>query len=655
MIFKVFGLLILFGKTITYKENSKRTCLNDELTRLGCVCNSDNQIAMLDSNKVEGTCSKGIFALSCFLSNASNDFDYVIENLNDLDHVCWSDIRINNIFAMGQGSFGGLNFKTLQKNRDIHLMLSKISRIESDAFEDIQIGENQSLIINLDSPLESQSTFSIEKNWEYNCFSHIKNCKQFVIQNFIHKTEKFKLHTAYFDYSNVQMLVIRLSSFQGFVSSEWNHTRAAIENVLIENCFLNSIDKSTIGNFLSLRNVQIKSSQVNSIDDFAFEECCASLSTLNLNGNSIQHLRNNTFVGLENLQYLNLDENPIEAIDSQSFDTFKSNLKKLSLKFTYLKSTTTWLNQVMGSLKELDLSNTFHLNEVDFSQIFSMMPQLEYLALDKSFYLNRFKNLNEILNKIQDSRVETTNLKYLDLSSAYLSINETEFFTLYKVHGNCLWNQVLNKTLVKVNEHHSCSCALIYLYRNLANLKIPYKLSSSQEPFNQFLHDYYDANFDWSNTYKFNNLLAHLPKCYANLIYQCMNLSLLRQLEIECGFTTDECRPVNLTTIISTTNLPSEITTKSQNNNGLNTKQIDSNYIMPVVFLFFSFILISIVVLSLKARREYKRKFHMKFNQSIYNSTDEFGEMNELEQNRRRRSEVFAISIDDAASLVSFD
>jgi Leucine-rich repeat (LRR) protein len=196
------------------------------------------------------------------------------------------------------------------------------------------------------------------------------------------------------------MLVIRLSSFQGFVSSEWNHTRAAIENVLIENCFLNSIDKSTIGNFLSLRNVQIKSSQVNSIDDFAFEECCASLSTLNLNGNSIQHLRNNTFVGLENLQYLNLDENPIEAIDSQSFDTFKSNLKKLSLKFTYLKSTTTWLNQVMGSLKELDLSNTFHLNEVDFSQIFSMMPQLEYLALDKSFYLNRFKNLNEILNKI---------------------------------------------------------------------------------------------------------------------------------------------------------------------------------------------------------------------------------------------------------------
>jgi hypothetical protein len=284
-----------------------------------------------------------------------------------------------------------------------------------------------------------------------------------------------------------------------------------------------------------------------------------------------------------------------------------------------------------------------------------MMPQLEYLALDNSFYLNGFKSLNAILNEIEEAGIQTSNLKYLDLNSAYLNINETEFFLSYGTHRNCLWNGVLNKTFVKVNEHHPCNCALIYLYRNLANLKIPYQSSSTQEPNNQYLHDYYDANFDWSNAHKFNNLLAYLPKCYANLMYQSMNLSLMRMLEVECGFSSDECSPNDSTPIASTKNLPSKITTSQNSNYILNTKQIDSNYIMPLVFVFFSIVLVTIVILSLKAKREYKRKFHMKFNRSIINSTDEFSEMNELEQNRRRRSEIFAINVEDAASLVSFD
>jgi len=657
MILKLFAILILIGKTISYKDDFKKSCSNDELTRLGCACNSDAQITSPDSKKFDGTCSKGIFALSCFLSNTIDDFDIVIENLNDLEHVCWSDIKIENIYSIAQGSFAGLNFKTWQKTRNIHLTLSKLNRIESNAFEDMQLSENQSLIIELDSPfLVNNKTFSVEKTWDYNCFSYIKNCKQLTIQNFIHNTDKFKLHTTYFDYSNIQTLIIRLSNFQGFVSTEWNHTHATVENVLIENCFLSSIDADTIGKFLSLKSVHIKSSQVNSIDEFAFKECCSSLSTLYLTDNSIQNLRNNTFVGLEKLEYLNVDENPIETIHPQAFNVFESNLKKLSLKSTYLKSTSTWLNSIMINLKELILSNTYHLSELNFSHVFSMMPQLEYLALDKSFFLNKFKSLNEILNEIEDSVIQTSNLKYLDLNSAYLNINESEFFLLYATHRNCLWTKVLNKTFVKVNEHHPCNCALIYLYRNLANLKMPYQLSPSQEIFShQFLHDYYDADFDWSNTHKLNNLLTYLPKCYANLVYQSMNLSLMRMLEVECGFSSDECSPTNPTAIVSTTSLASEMT-KSQNRNDLiNTKQIDSNYIMPFVFVFFSFILVLIIVLSLKAKREYKSKFHMKFNRSILNSTDDFGEMNELEQNRRRRSEIFAINVDNAGSLVSFD
>lgn len=303
------------------------------------------------------------------------------------------------------------------------------------------------------------------------------------MRNF-YQLAKLYLKTSYFEGSDIETLWIEnVNDFGGFESDTLlaangnvTGTSSKVHNIVITKCYIKTLKPTSIGAFKGLHSVQITLSGLTEVEPESFSECCRGLRSLNLGSNLLAGLGSLSLAGLTSLQYLSLENNPLDWMEPGLFDSSRTTLKRLNLKSTQIK----WLNGTyrgMSALSDLVLAETTHLDLDNLDVIFLNSPRLEYLDLSSSALLKRYRTLNPLLDKLSfllldaESNLE---LKYIDLSNSWsIYLNDSQFRDSFGRRGQCLWRSVLDRVFVKLDSNHPCDCTLFYFYRNLINYHFP--------------------------------------------------------------------------------------------------------------------------------------------------------------------------------------
>ncbi|XP_014908291.1 toll-like receptor 21 [Poecilia latipinna] len=135
-----------------------------------------------------------------------------------------------------------------------------------------------------------------------------------------------------------------------------------------------------------------------------------SAVNLTVSFNPVQHIPNNSFAHLPNLQYLSLDKNKLSAIDPLAFQTLHQ-LKHLNLSFNNLSDLSPLLFQDLHNLTSLLLTN--NVLKALPEDIFSDVANLKTLNLRN----NNLTNFSAVVKSVS----HLTSLKFLDLSSNNLT------------------------------------------------------------------------------------------------------------------------------------------------------------------------------------------------------------------------------------------
>ncbi|XP_043974052.1 toll-like receptor 21 [Gambusia affinis] len=126
--------------------------------------------------------------------------------------------------------------------------------------------------------------------------------------------------------------------------------------------------------------------------------------------NPLQHIPNNSFAHLPNLQYLSLYKNQLNTIDPLAFQTLHQ-LKHLNLSFNHLSDLSPLLFEDLHNLTTLSLTN--NVLKVLPEDIFSNVANLKTLNLRS----NNLSNFSAVVKSVS----HLTNLTILDLSSNNLT------------------------------------------------------------------------------------------------------------------------------------------------------------------------------------------------------------------------------------------
>jgi hypothetical protein len=375
--------------------------------------------------------------------------------------------------------------------------------------------------------------------------------------------------------------------------------------------------------FKQIENLEIKNSGLKTINIFS-DECCFFLKQLQITDNLIKNITKNTFKSLTNLKYLNLNNNPIESIEESSFQAFKNSLKKLSLNSIKLDSMDNLLKN-MSTLNELFTSDTFYLDSSDLETILKDLKDLKYLDISNSNMISS-NSLNEFLDEtnyfLNSSRQR--HLFYLDARKNNIFINNHVFNDKYADIGNCLWDNLKN-IFIRINADQECKCSLFYLYKNLTRFNFPVK--------NGEYHSYVNLqNGQLNNVTLWQNyILPLLPKCYRNMWLETFNLDKILEQEEKCKFENyfPDCNNITHQTTISTTT--STTTRFKPITNGHII--IKSNYTIPIITSLCLLVILTIIILILKAKYDYKNRFLKVFEKNFDNFSKESKELNNLASN----------------------
>jgi Leucine-rich repeat (LRR) protein len=175
--------------------------------------------------------------------------------------------------------------------------------------------------------------------------------------------------------------------------------------------------------YLDLSNQEINNEKLNKILHYIStnKAICRNLHVLNLTNNDISQIKSNSFQSFVNLKELNLSINKIHALEMNCFFGL-SNLCNLNLSFNKLNEIPINSFQWIPNLQELHISSNY-ISEIP-SNSFQNLPNLHKLHLSnlsRFNFLQNFpiRNKNTKLNK--NSFLGTKNLKFLDLSHNFIN------------------------------------------------------------------------------------------------------------------------------------------------------------------------------------------------------------------------------------------
>jgi len=430
------------------------------------------------------------------------------------------------------------------------------------------------------------------------------------------------IRTSFFSNSDIENLVISYTNFKGFISdADTQLENIQIKNIIIDSCFIKIINYQTIGKFHLLEGLQIKKSGLSLISGQVFENCCKSIQKLFLDNNLIEIIEYEIFGGLSSLNYLNLESNPIQYIEKGAFDSMRQSLRKLNLKSTNVISLEDSYF-AMSSIKELILTDTRRLELGNINVILANSPHLQYLALDESRIVKSFQNLNYFFDEFEFNLPYNFSLKYLDVSTYGVELDENLFKSNFNVSKNCLWSKLLEKTFIKVDSNHPCNCALLYIYKNITKFNFPFSnssiLSYESDLSRPYLHDYFKIRSDTktASIWEWKEILQLLPKCYTQLLLESFDFSSINQLETKCGLWEED--NFNCTEVTRTTALPTMPTSfKNSTEDISTTKTISSPYMIPVLISLLVFSLVVIFLSVLKTKKKFSNKLQNNSKHSL--------------------------------------
>ena len=457
--------------------------------------------------------------------NCKIDNNNLTHLLVQLDESCYSGLNLENVNQIPTHAF-----QTLNLIHSATLSFKNVHSISSFAFEFIK----NSIKIKIDS------NFLFNTRFESKCFASIQNLTLIEFKQF----KLLELNNDLFQESIIDTILVNRSKFYGFIKNH-DKTTTFVNNLVITDSYTNGIlDDELLGYFYSLERVTIKNSGIEIVLDI-FEKY-AQLKHLDLGLNSIRTIDFNN-----KLIELNLYNNPVKK-----FHFTGDKLKYLNLKSTLIEN-------------------------------FSIRaPNLEHIALANSKFITKFKNLNSFLNKIEENVID--NLKIIDVSHDEISLEEEIFFDDYLKKKNCLWNQILNRTFIKINRNHRCDCSTIYLYKN----------------FNLTLEE-----------------IRLVPICYAKLLIE----SKVNEYEKKCAFQNvyTNCSFLSVSTVLP-------LTFKTSNSELFTRKKIVWEFTVPIIITIFVTSLFILVLFILKAKREFSKKFHIFKKNDTNQSLSDQNEMSQI-------------------------
>ncbi|KAG8444838.1 hypothetical protein GDO86_009842 [Hymenochirus boettgeri] len=214
-----------------------------------------------------------------------------------------------------------------------------------------------------------------------------------------------------------------------------------------------------------VENLIITNNIIVSLRDGAFNQSLKNLSHLNLNGNHIQKLENDSLSYLSSLKQLDLSNNELQIMGSLSFGRSSSSLQELNLSNSFKNESLIYMlglaikTGALNSLEKLKLSG----NDIMFlpNGTFSSVPNLKHLDLSN----------NSLMGLSADLFMDLSNLVSLNLSHNSLKwLTNPTLFTqrrleIYLDDNNWVCNCFIEdfatwlKTTKIVNDPHSLMCS----------------------------------------------------------------------------------------------------------------------------------------------------------------------------------------------------
>ncbi|RNA22881.1 hypothetical protein BpHYR1_019295 [Brachionus plicatilis] len=447
--------------------------------------------------------------------------------ITKLSKACYSALNLENVDLIARNAFEKISLIS-----SASLNFKKVSQISSFAFVHIKSSIN----------VKIDDDFSTSTQFESKSFSLIKNLTLIEFRNF----KLLELKRDFFHESIIQTILVNRSKFYGFNYSA-NTSTTLVKHLLIKDSYTNGIlNERMLGYFYSLQTVTIINSGIEIVHDI-FNKY-NQLKSLDLGLNSIRSIDFNN-----HLLELNLFNNPVE------------NFSLIGRKLTFLGLKSTLIEKF--SLKA---------------------PNLEHMVLADSKYVTKFKNLNSLLDQIEEKYA--TSLELIDMSHDEVYMDDKLFAKEHLEKKNCLWNGLVNRTFIKINKHHRCDCSTIYLYKNL-DLTL-------QE-------------------------IRLVPVCYAKLLIE----SKVKERQNECGL-----KDVYLNCSFARVSTVMPVTFESRDQQLFVRKKIEWELTVPITVALFVSSLFMLTFFVLRAKIDFSKKFD-----NVYRSNDtkrsdviEQSEMNEI-------------------------
>lgn len=480
----------------------------------------------IDFNYVSQQCPYGLTELDCQLDK--KNLTHLLSKLSASN--CYSGLNFEQVDLIVKNAFEKINLLS-----SAILSFKKVSKIDSFAFNHIK----NPIAIRLDDDYTSST--SIIAQLEKNCFSNISNLTLIEFTKF----KLLELKSDFFQNSIIETIFINRSRFFGFNSSQ--NLNTIVKNLFIKDSYTNGIlNDEIMGYFYSLETVKILNSGIEIVL--------------------------NTFEKYVHLKYLDLGLNSIKSID------FNNQLIKLSL----FNNPVTNFKFIGDKLEFLNLDSTL------IERFTIKAPNLQYISLADSKLITKYKNLNSLLDQIEINHVN--DLKLIDITHHEVFIDSSLFSKDYLNKKDCLWNQIINRTFVKINKNHKCDCSTIYLYKNL------------------------DLTLEE---------IKSVPTCYAKLLIETK----VKQREKECAFE----NTVNMNCSFSSVSTMMPSTDKTIDHELFERKTIIWEFTIPVIIGTFASSLIILSFFILKAKMEFSKKFDNIFLSNVLNrSNADQSEMNEI-------------------------
>ncbi len=173
----------------------------------------------------------------------------------------------------------------------------------------------------------------------------------------------------------------------------------------LENCLISCIKTNLFIGLNNLNELELVSNQIDTIEEKAFEKL-SNLNMLDISYNKLRELKKNHFVGLNSLKFLIISDNSIESIEDDTFNHL-SDLKEINLSNNKLDEINeNWFKDLKNlEKKQIECENECK-SKKHFIGNMAKKKALEKMATKKGFKNKKLNNKKRKSNTNEDSDTE---------------------------------------------------------------------------------------------------------------------------------------------------------------------------------------------------------------------------------------------------------